>query len=1091
MPKIRWIHFSDWHQQGNDFDRSVVRDALVSDVRRRSEISADLTELNFCIFTGDLAYRGNRSEFDIAFQELIDPILEATAIPKSRFLIAPGNHDQNLSHLDVLPSDLHRTLNSRESINEWLGSDRRREALLNPFREFREAVEAFYGKSTEDFLFGAHSVLNIEDVQVSILTLNSSLLCGQHKEDGKIRDRGFLILGEPQYHSKLEEAQSIDSDLIVAAMHHPFDWLQDSERSLAETRLMNSADFLLFGHNHSPRASLLDSTTGLACVINAGACYDRRFPAEMEYACSYNYVVADVDSGSVDVFFRRYNPRFGWQPDTESLAHELNGHRSFIHQGLVKRKAADTLPVDPVTQSRVELQNNQMGADKELSDLGSLAFVPPPRPVPIVGREDDLNQIETLLSDFRIVVVEGIAGTGKSEVAAILAERVTSQGSLSLWLECKPNLTTERFDLALTSFATSLSSAFPLSRLRADNRSIPEKLPDVIEALNISKAVLFLDDFHMVDEPMIATLLDAWMRYAASARLVLITREKPACASRFLGRIGEHIVQGLAPEYRDALMAMYRLKIEDPELNKLVLEKLDGHPLATALFASLVNDEHYAPRQLIEEYRHLMGEQLHRRLFSDVYSRLKPKERRMLGCLSVFRDAVERSGLLRLFQARSKERPDALVKALANRFLVRIDTDQRVRTHPLIREFCYSQVVNQRQEKGYHAAAAKYFLPSDKKFVAKDAEQYLEAHYHLQRGGWSQRAVRIVILSEAHLCAEGYNRQLLSMYAASERDGNALPLWSRIYRKRIYERLGEVDKAEAELMAIKSPKADSDQSTLIGEFASFYYSRADFTQCISFNKRALELNERIEHKGGLATYHFNLGVAYDQIGSYENALFHLSAAEDLSGKTGDELLKSRANIYIQEIRYLFREVDNSDLQDAYEEIIEVAEQEGDHPVRMEFLLRIGGDERVDEAIEVADRLGDRHWQIEAARQKSASQTSFDKELEILKKNLADAENIKRPTLESSLLFQISNLYAKQEQIDLAVESLQQAIKIENSIGRKFIEASRLNSLGNLYAKKDDQTHASIARRNALELVTAIGLVKIAEEWQNETPVGPA
>jgi hypothetical protein len=39
MSGITWLHLSDWHQKGKDFDRRVVRDALIRDIEDRTKIS--------------------------------------------------------------------------------------------------------------------------------------------------------------------------------------------------------------------------------------------------------------------------------------------------------------------------------------------------------------------------------------------------------------------------------------------------------------------------------------------------------------------------------------------------------------------------------------------------------------------------------------------------------------------------------------------------------------------------------------------------------------------------------------------------------------------------------------------------------------------------------------------------------------------------------------------------------------------------------------------------------------------------------------------------------------------------------------------
>lgn len=66
MSDITWIHLSDWHQKGPDFDRQVVRDALIKDLRERTNIDPILKHVDFVVFSGDLAYNGESSEYETA-----------------------------------------------------------------------------------------------------------------------------------------------------------------------------------------------------------------------------------------------------------------------------------------------------------------------------------------------------------------------------------------------------------------------------------------------------------------------------------------------------------------------------------------------------------------------------------------------------------------------------------------------------------------------------------------------------------------------------------------------------------------------------------------------------------------------------------------------------------------------------------------------------------------------------------------------------------------------------------------------------------------------------------------------------------------
>lgn len=91
MTGLTWLHISDWHQKGEDFDRKVVRDALLKDIRDRKEgISPDLEFVDFVVFSGDVAHAARETEYKAAVEHLLDPVLEATGLGPDRLFITPG-----------------------------------------------------------------------------------------------------------------------------------------------------------------------------------------------------------------------------------------------------------------------------------------------------------------------------------------------------------------------------------------------------------------------------------------------------------------------------------------------------------------------------------------------------------------------------------------------------------------------------------------------------------------------------------------------------------------------------------------------------------------------------------------------------------------------------------------------------------------------------------------------------------------------------------------------------------------------------------------------------------------------------------------
>ena len=50
MAGLNWLHLSDWHQRGSEFDRQVVQKALLKDIREREKINPDLEKIDFVSF---------------------------------------------------------------------------------------------------------------------------------------------------------------------------------------------------------------------------------------------------------------------------------------------------------------------------------------------------------------------------------------------------------------------------------------------------------------------------------------------------------------------------------------------------------------------------------------------------------------------------------------------------------------------------------------------------------------------------------------------------------------------------------------------------------------------------------------------------------------------------------------------------------------------------------------------------------------------------------------------------------------------------------------------------------------------------------
>jgi len=399
MTSVTWLHLSDWHQKTDrDFDRKIVLRALLKDIRERNKISSDLEKIDFVIFSGDVAFGGKAEEYQAAKEQFFQPLLEVCGLEPEQLFIVPGNHDLDRDDFRLLPGDLKEPLSTEKDVQDWLTDNRKRSRLLEPFREFSSFISEYTKQDQPDYM--NIKIINIIDKKLALLGLNSAWMCGRNEENNG--DYGLVIVGEPQIYSALDEISG--ADFKIAVLHHPFEWLREFDRNRIEDALRQECNFILRGHQHSPRVEILRGTPGDCVIIPAGASYDRRMAENPRYANSYNFVHFDLDTGKGAVFLRR------WSDDgnrwLEDIASCMGG--------------------------RCDLSLLESGATPSVEEaLASIKLIPnqiPPPPRDFKGREDEIGDI---LSNFEkgatITGLRGMGGVGKTALALVLADKLKSR----------------------------------------------------------------------------------------------------------------------------------------------------------------------------------------------------------------------------------------------------------------------------------------------------------------------------------------------------------------------------------------------------------------------------------------------------------------------------------------------------------------------------------------------------------------------------------------------------------------------------------------------------------------------------------------
>ncbi|MBV1800662.1 HEAT repeat domain-containing protein [Siccirubricoccus sp. G192] len=406
MNTINWLHLSDWHQKGEDFGRTVVLDRLIDDIRQRANIDRSLANLDFVIFSGDLAFAGQPTEFAAARKLLLDPVLEALGLKPERLFIVPGNHDLDRQIAwDMAPPPLQQPLPGEAAVHQWLTDDRRRDRAMEPLRAFHDFVAGYTGQP--DPTFASLREWELAGRRVALLGLNSAWMCARRKAEGKneeVNDYGVLVVGEPQIHGSLQRIS--EHDLRIAVIHHPFAWLADFDRARVQERLQRAVDVILCGHQHEPNVAVALGPGGDFILIPAGAAYDRRTAENPRYTNAYNFVSMDFARGRGTVYLRKWNDRGAvWAADHDT---HQGGYFGFQLPTRLRRRRAprrsgrgSTGPGTTSTERREAAAAKYRTLLLETCDLLDLANLPA-SDVHVVQRE---LQLRRLYMPARVLVV--------------------------------------------------------------------------------------------------------------------------------------------------------------------------------------------------------------------------------------------------------------------------------------------------------------------------------------------------------------------------------------------------------------------------------------------------------------------------------------------------------------------------------------------------------------------------------------------------------------------------------------------------------------------------------------------------------------
>ena len=1006
MTGLTWLHISDWHQGGDEFNRQVVLKALLSDIRDRKNISPELEKVDFIIFSGDVSFSGKPKEFQKAKEQLLQPLLDACGLDASEIFIVPGNHDMDHDEFKLLPGELRKPLDSETKVQSWLTDSRNRSHLLGPFKAFSRFVKGYTGQKQPDY--ANFKLIPIHDKKVAIFGLNSAWMCGRNKP--KIGDKGFVLVGEPQIQSILDEAA--EADLKIAVLHHPFDWLTEFDCDRIEVPLRQSCDFILRGHQHKPRVEITSGTSGDCIIIPAGASYYRRMAENPRYANSYNFVHLDFDTGNGVVFLRRWSDEGNkWLEDIASCK---GGKCEFsIFESEARASSEET----PASTMLVPHQ------------------IPPP-PRDFKGREDEIADI---LSNFEkgatITGLRGMGGIGKTALALVLADKIKSQfpdGQIFVDMRGTsnnpelPSLTQE------DAMAQVIRAYNPVDRLPENANELRGLYLSILAGKH---ALLLLDNAANGEqvEPLLppagcAVLITSRMKFAlpglAEKDLDILPFDK-ACELLL------EIAPRIGNRAEELAKTCGRLPLALRNAAGALAEKKD---LSVPEYAKRLNDK-VALLKLVKGS------------FSLSYDLLTPGRKKQWRRLSVFPEDFDRNAataVLKMAPGPSAEALSDLVRWSLVNFSATTDSEEgRYKLHDLARLFAESCLETDELADAQQKHA---------KYYSKVLSQ---AENHYKKGGTSLFAgLKLFDREWANIkIGQAWVKNIIPISSKLKKsDSKSVLQLARSYANDgIYVldlRLHPRDLIEWPETGLKAARMMGDRAAEgvhLGNLGNRYADLGETRKAIGYYEQALKISRKMNDRRNEGVWLGNLGNRYVDLGETRKSIEYHEQALVISREIGDRRDEGNAL---------------GNLGSAYAGLGETRKAIEYHEQALAIAREIG--DRKNEGDELCN-LGKAYRDL----------NETNKVIEYCTESLDIVRKLEYRIIEGEALCTLGKAYSDLGQIDKAIDHCDQALKIFQSMEYRRGEGEALFAKSLALQKLDRQTEAAALANEALRIFLQI------------------
>lgn len=599
---------------------------------------------------------------------------------------------------------------------------------------------------------------------------------------------------------------------------------------------------------------------------------------------------------------------------------ELTFHRSPARwfQVVSNAQLANEFNCAPDTDLRLSLEQqqavvHQLGVShcQNLHELvpgyaGAAALFSKP---PVVETVIDCNPQRTELlrllepNGLTLTVIEGLAGAGRTTLAAWLVGEAQRRSYRIRWVDCR-----DRPDLSIEALLASIAmevSDLTRALMRDPDQPMAVRLDAALDFLNARPTLLVFDDYHaLTNRASLEPFLVRAGRHHEQLRLVLTSRERQTDAAWLLGGTGEVELTGLALTDFSEFVSLPAHHVDlKPDDLAAIWRRLSGNPQAFLLLRPTIR--RLALMGKLEMLPVINSEDSARLLLGNVSANAQQLAQR----LSVLRTRFDFQTIQTLAQT-TPERAGELTLELQDKYWLQAQSDGSWVMIELVRAALYERLTDKARREAHLQAGAHYgrqaeTIPAGTAVV----DWLLEAFYHARVGGprkqfFAYAAAVIELLTKAG------DRERVRLIADStlaaareERDAEALCYWLLRASRSAYdveqtEQAGALLDEAAACLPATDRKLPKDRALAWQQLAAqveylrgrFAFRRRDYQMAHHYLTQAAHLAEASGSKALAAGSLSLLGAIARRRGDIDEAARLGSAALDLAQQLGDQKL---------------------------------------------------------------------------------------------------------------------------------------------------------------------------------------------------------